>query len=199
MAVPNATPVPEPHPAARRAGATVLSGPWVASLAVAEIAEAHALMLEIVAEVERQARVGRADVGAALEGARRELETLSRGLSPFERLELLRDSALEAQVAALAARTLPLVRGLASGRMAPEEVRQKGRVMAAEHAALGRQARGRGLDLCGELADLEVEIRFIIDGGVGGSQGGGRDGGGDRGGGTSSGGSSGRASGRRMR
>jgi heme exporter protein D len=144
----------------------VLSGPWVASLAVAEISEAHALMLEIVAEVEREARLRHADPAAALAVARRELELLSDGLSPFERLELLRDSAVEARVGALSARTLPLVRAVASGRVAREEVRQKGRLMAAEHARLERQARARGLDLEAELADVEVEIRFIVEGGA---------------------------------
>ncbi len=144
----------------------VLSGPWVASLAVAEIAEAHALMLEIVAEVEREARLRRADPGEALAAVRRELELLSDGLSPFERLELLRDSVVEARVERLAARTLALVRAVASGRVAREEVRQKGRLMAAEHAHLERQARARGLDLEAELADVEVEIRFIVEGGA---------------------------------
>src|SRR6266542_6820354 len=144
----------------------VLSGPWVASLAVAEIAEAHALMLEIVAEVEREARLRRADPGEALAAVRRELELLSDGLSPFERLELLRDSVVEARVERLAARTLALVRAVASGRVAREEVRQKGRLMAAEHARLERQARVRGLDLEAELADVEVEIRFIVEGGA---------------------------------
>src|SRR4051794_4887308 len=171
MAVPHATPVPEARPTARRAPSTVLSGPWVASLAVAEIAEAHALMLEIVAEVEREARLRGIDLDEALAAARRELEALSVGLSPFERLELVRDSAVEARVGALAARTLVLVRAVASANVAREEVRQKGRVMAAEHRALSRQARARGLDLEGELADLEVELRFLIEGVVGGAPG----------------------------
>jgi hypothetical protein len=165
MAVPNATPIPEAHPAARRAP-TVLSGPWVASLAVAEIAEAHGLMLEIVAEVEREARLRRIDREAALEAARRELEALSAGLSPFERLELLRDSALEARVGALAARTLALVEAMAKGRVGDEEIRQKARVLSAEHRSLARQARRRGLDLDGELADVEVELRFLVEGGA---------------------------------
>jgi hypothetical protein len=171
MAVPNATPVPEPHPAAGRAPATGLSGPWVASLAAVEIAEAHALMLEIVAEVEREARLRRIDRDEALTAARRELEGLSVGLSPFERLELLRDSAVEARVGALAAHTLELVRAVASGRVAREEVRQKARVMAAEHRTLSRQARARALDLEGELADLEVELRFLVEGAQGGAPG----------------------------
>jgi hypothetical protein len=121
-------------------------------------------MLEIVAQVEREARLRRADLADALAEAQRELETLSVGLSPFERLELLRDSAVEARVGGLAAHTLLLVDAVASGTMARDEVRQKGRVMAAEHARLTRQARGRGLDLEAELADVEVEIRFIVEG-----------------------------------
>jgi hypothetical protein len=133
---------------------------------VVEIAEAHGLMLEIVAEVEREARLRRLDRESALEAARRELELQSAGMSPFARLELLRDSAVEARVGALGARTLALLESVAKGRVAPPDVRQKARVLSAELRSLERQARRRALDLEAELADVEVELRFLVEGGA---------------------------------
>jgi hypothetical protein len=146
---------------------TLFSGPWVASLSAAEVAAAHAAMVELVAEVARQARARGADVATALAAAQEDLEAQSRGLDARSRLALLQDSVVEARVEELGSRTLPLVRAVADGTVRrDDEVVTVGRRLAGECEALKQQARARGLDLEGELADLETEIRFILEGGA---------------------------------